>query len=487
MRLRADGFEAAVNHVPAPEIRFDGGRYTLVDLESQNGIWVSGTRVPSVVLGPDVIAAVGPFRLTVKDVAPLAEPAPDRTQITPAPIVTPLPNVTPAPNVQPMPDVTPAPLNLDALGPVHKEPAPRPPTPKPPPVAKPAPRPQQGRQWYEDTRVWMWSAAAVLLIAGSAFVGFKVIKGNRAPILDEAVTARLIAEGKCGEAMATQINPVLAADPNNQKARQFRDQCAAPPPPPPTVLTTSVPVPPPVTERLDEAQKSIDAKDCAKALEIINPVLLEDPNNERAKDLFAKATACGNPIVTPPPTTGDKPAVAVSPAQGGLEVLPSETEKSYRARMMSLRKKYDDAVALLQIQKYQQARKAFDEIASQVPGGYIELAKRRGEAQNGVHAEATSFLEAAQAAEKADDLENASNLYRRAHDLDPTIQVDAQMQRVNERRITVGRDRCEKGLLEYKFGNTAGAKSLLQEAVKFLPANDPCYAKAKEKLQEIAK
>ena len=43
------------------EIRLEGGRYTLIDLESQNGIWVSGTRVSSVALGPEVVASVGPF------------------------------------------------------------------------------------------------------------------------------------------------------------------------------------------------------------------------------------------------------------------------------------------------------------------------------------------------------------------------------------------------------------------------------------------
>ena len=47
-------------------IRFDAGRYILVDNKSQNGIWVSGSRVPSVVLAPRVVASVGPFRLTIE-------------------------------------------------------------------------------------------------------------------------------------------------------------------------------------------------------------------------------------------------------------------------------------------------------------------------------------------------------------------------------------------------------------------------------------
>ena len=54
------------------EIRFEGGRYTLVDLQSQNGIWVSGSRVPSVVLEPGVTAALGPFRLMMPAPPPVS-------------------------------------------------------------------------------------------------------------------------------------------------------------------------------------------------------------------------------------------------------------------------------------------------------------------------------------------------------------------------------------------------------------------------------
>jgi len=67
--LEDPGKGVSRNHA---EIRFDGGRYTLVDLGSQNGIWVAGTRVPSVVLAPDVSAALGPYRLMVEAPVPVA-------------------------------------------------------------------------------------------------------------------------------------------------------------------------------------------------------------------------------------------------------------------------------------------------------------------------------------------------------------------------------------------------------------------------------
>ena len=55
--LEDEGKSVSRNHA---EIRYEGGRYVLVDLESQNGVWVSGAKVPYVVLEPNVVASVGP-------------------------------------------------------------------------------------------------------------------------------------------------------------------------------------------------------------------------------------------------------------------------------------------------------------------------------------------------------------------------------------------------------------------------------------------
>ena len=50
--LEDPGKAVSRNHA---EIRYEGGRYVLADLESQNGIWVAGTRVPFVVLDPKIV------------------------------------------------------------------------------------------------------------------------------------------------------------------------------------------------------------------------------------------------------------------------------------------------------------------------------------------------------------------------------------------------------------------------------------------------
>jgi tetratricopeptide (TPR) repeat protein len=455
------------------EIRYAGGRYTLVDRQSQNGIWVSGSRVPAVVLEPDVIAAVGPYRLTVKaPVAPVAAGTLETTIPEPAP-------------EQTLAGVRAAPLELDKLVPDVKA------APAPPPPAKPKPAPQAGAgskgSGATASRAGLAIAAGVALIALSAFIGYKVMHAPpKAPVWDETVAENLVAGGKCQEALDTQITPALKADPNNPKAIALRDRCASQPPPQ-VAATTSVPATPPAAERLNQADSLLAAKECQQAIDIANAVLTEEPGNDRAKDIVTRGTACLAPTPAAPERPAVALAVAVPPSQGGLEPLPNETDKAYRERNKGMRGKFDEAIILLENKKYQQAKRALDEIAPQVPSGYLDLAQRRQEAAEGMRTDGKAAFDAAQAADRANEFETALNLYRRAHDLDPGIQVDALVQRLTERRIALGTDRCNRGLAEASFGNNPDAIRLLQEAVKFLPANHECVAKARETLQKLGK
>ena len=457
------------------EIRYAGGRYTLVDRQSQNGIWVSGSRVPAVVLEPDVIASVGPYRLTVK--APVAPPIPAGALETTIP--------EPAPE-QTLAGVRAAPLELDKLVPEVKAA----PVPPPPPTPKPPRQTGAGSRGSGATasRVGVAIAAGVVLIALSAFIGYKVMHPPpKAPVWDEAVAESLVAGGKCQEALDTQITPALKADPNNPKAIALRDRCASPPPPQAPPTASVPPTVPPVPERLNQADSLLAAKECQQAIDIANAVLTEEPANDRAKDIVSRANTC----LAPPPAPTEKPpvqvAVAIPPSQGGLEPLPNETDKAYRERNKGMRSKFDEAITLLQNKKYQQAKRALDDIAPQVPNGYLDLAQRRQEAVEGMRSDAKATFDQAQAADRANEFETALNLYRRAHDIDPSIQVDALIQKLNERRIALGNDRCTRGLTEGSYGNNAEAIRLLQDAVKFLPANHECVAKAREMLQRLGK
>jgi tetratricopeptide (TPR) repeat protein len=256
-------------------------------------------------------------------------------------------------------------------------------------------------------------------------------------------------------------------------------------------VTTTIPAPPTAEERLNAVEPIVIANvaaDCQTALDTINAVLTEDPNNERAKGLLAKANACANPKPTASPNApAEKPAVAIPAAQGGLIPVQGETDRTYRTRVAAMRKKYDDAVALLNDKKYQQAMRALDDILPDVPSGYLDLAARRDEARSAIRAEAKTTLGNAQAAENRGDLDTATDLYKRAHQLDQSLPVDDALQRIADRKLAVGREKCTKGLTEFSFGNNTAASQLLREATQLLQPSDPCYAKAKEALQRLGK
>jgi tetratricopeptide (TPR) repeat protein len=490
--LEDPGKGVSRNHA---EIRFEGGRYTLVDLGSQNGIWVSGNRVSSVVLEPGLSAAVGPYRLMVE--APVVA--------TPVAATAPVSGIGTATDLTQISERSAVPLDLDSLGSpskkqeaparVEKRPAPAPV--RPTPVAK---EPGRTDRTLKQTTVskepglnakLIGGLVAVVLIAASAFIAYRVMRKPSPPPWDARAAQALVTGGKCQEALEKEIGPALQKDPNNQQAMALRDRCNQTLAQVTSSVTSTVPPSPPTAdERLNQAEPLLQANvaaDCQTALDAINAVLAEDPTNQRGKDLAAKANACINP---PPPThspvaSAEKPAVQVPPSQGGLEMIQGETDKAYKTRMAAARKKYDDAVALLTGQKYAQAAGLFTELSNEVPNGYLDLQQRRDDARAGMRAEGKAALESAQAADGRDNYDGAIELYRRAHQLDPNIPVDQQIQRATDRKLAAGRKKCTDGLLDFSLGNNAAAIPALQEAVRLLPQSDQCSVKARAALQQL--
>jgi tetratricopeptide (TPR) repeat protein len=150
-----------------------------------------------------------------------------------------------------------------------------------------------------------------------------------------------------------------------------------------------------------------------------------------------------------------------------------------------MRKRYDDAVVLLQAQRYSLALREFEAIAAGVPTGYRELAQRRGEARSGISAEANRAYAAGREAEARSDWNVAIERYQRARDLDPARDVSSEIARVNEQKLRLGQQLCNAGLASNSLGKDADALEKLTKAVELLPSSDPCYAKAKEALAKI--
>jgi FHA domain len=142
------------------ELRFENGAYSIVDLNSQNGTWVAGRRVPQATLEPGVPVVVGTYRLILKPEAPppvpeaaeatliAAPPAPEPSSAAtmvaaPRPATAPPPPVPPAPRAEASKAEPPKPVPPPA--PPVKVESPKPPAPPPPakvePPKPPAPPP----------------------------------------------------------------------------------------------------------------------------------------------------------------------------------------------------------------------------------------------------------------------------------------------------------------------------------------------------------
>jgi hypothetical protein len=447
------------------EIRFEGGHHVLVDNGSQNGIWVSGARVSSVVLAPHVIASVGPFRLMIDASAPGPTVyAPD----TPTEFNT----VAERPT---------GPLLPDRDAPIPERATERPDSTGPVPRA---------RAWHQHPRTWFMAGAVALLIAA---VGYAAYRGSPEqtsppPSFDLALARAMVDGGNCEQATVEHIDPALNVNPEDADALELRRRCTAP-----AELPAAEATPPPdttFTPELDQAEALIAASACSEAIQRVDAVLAAHPNNERAKDLAVRAAACGAGIAPAPQAAGARIGVLATnepPEQGGLDLLPQELAKDYQKRKLAMRRRYDDAVSMLQRQEHQQAARAFDEIAQEVPTGYLELAQRRADARDGIKQQAATALELAQSAEKAGEFEAAIDGYRRAHSLDASMRIDGALQRIQEQKIGRGRKRCDEAKVAFSYGENAAAVAAFQDVLELLPPSDPCHTLAADRLKQMGK
>lgn len=478
------------------EIRPEAGGYSLVDLGSQNGIWVHGSRVPTVRLEPGVAVAVGPYRLAIPDEAVTA-PAPKISE----------PPIDPTEYVDPR-ILTAAGRMLDPsaeTGPVE---AILPPPPPPTPVAERASgsstvRPAQSpgaastvRSASTATtpgtksRVGLFAAAAVLLIGAAAAGAYEWVwhRPIPKPIWSREVAAALVDQGRCQEAMQQQIGPALAAHPTDPDAIALKARCAPPPAPP--APPTPAPAPPaaatpdPTAQVLDAVETSLASKDCQTALDGVNGVLANAPDNARAHDLKTKADDCLKATVRIKPTS-PVVATAMPPAQGGLDVQQGETPPVYARRVQKMKDRYDAAVALVQAQHYRQALAEFDAIAGLVPAGYLDLAHQRSVARDGLRAESAREYAAGQQAEQGGDFATAIQHYQRTHDLDASRDVSPDITRVNDQKTKLGHDACSSGDAYFIENRNTDAAAQYTKVIQLLPETDPCYTKAKERLAII--
>lgn len=479
------------------EIRPEEGGYSLVDLESQNGIWVHGSRVPSVRLEPGVAAALGPYRLTVPEEVVTAAMPPVQQE----------PPIDPTEYARPI-----DPRVLTAAGRMLDPAAETGPVEAILPVAPPAPAPEQpsagstvrpAREGSASTvrpaskppgtksKAPLVAAATVLVIGGAAIAAYQLVLHKPAPkpVWSRDVATALVNQGRCQDALQQQIGPALAANPNDPDALALKAQCApraapAPVAPPAPAVAAAPPPPDPTAQALDAVDASLASSNCQAALDAVTTVLATAPDNPRAHDLQTRAQDCVKATVRLKPATPTV-ATAIPPAQGGLDVQPGETPQAYKARVQKMKDRYQAAVALLQPQHYRQALTELDAIAALVPAGYMDLTQRRAAAHDALHAESAREYAAGQSAEQSQDFATALQHYQRAHDLEASHDVSQDIARVNDLKTRLGHDACSSGDAYFIENRNVDAAAQYTKVVQFLSDPDPCYARAKERLAII--
>lgn len=445
------------------EIRYEGGRYVIVDLGSQNGVWVSGSRVPYLVLEPNVVASIGPFKLTIDPTAGEYPPAQgDQTGAS---------------------DYAADSGRLSA-DPVESAPQ---------KVAAPA-------NWFARQSKWLIGGVAVVAIGAMGFgVSRLVGRSDRSGEADlatrlEGIVA-LVTAGDCVKAVE-DLEPILKAHPDDAAvldAKAQADGCtpaaAQPSTPSPVSMTASE-----AATHLTAAAELIRQKSCSAALiEHINPVLAADASNEAALALASKANACisgDSAVRTPPapPASGCDGQVArrTPPEQGGLELSGRcESERDYDTRVRAMRKRYDDALAALTTGAYPQAIALLEGIISEAGARYLDAASRLADARARRKDAAQKSYAGAQDFEKRSDWDRALAEYRRAHDLDPAINIQTDVARLTELRTNAGKKACEDADVHFAFGRNAEALRLYQDVVKFLPQDDPCSVLGRERFPQL--
>lgn len=483
--LEDPGKAVSRNHA---EIRYEAGQYVLADLESQNGIWVSGARVPFVVLEPKTAASVGPYRLSI-EVDPPTETdfvlPPDELLDAPTEFSSAVkaePRVTEA-----VARPTPPPEPIAAA-----KPTPKPSPPKPTP--KPAPKKAAAGAAAPPWPLIGGAALVVLIIAVVVVMRFR----TPAPVdTTQQQVDTLLADAKglidrsdCARALSDAINPALVLQPDNADALALKTRASAclPPPPAPDVPAQVAMTAEEAAEHLKVAEEAIARRDCESALtEHINKVLEKDPTNQQAVDLKVKAEACPQTVVRtpqPPQAPKEKLAVKIPAENGGLEPTSGELDKDYQLRVKAMRTRYDEAVGVLASGAFTRAIPALQGIAREATNRYLEVGAKLNEARKGAAAQA---MNEARDFESKNEYDQAVLALRRAAAADPDPKIDDDLRRVGEKRTQAGLKACDDGKNAYAFNRPQQALQFYQQVVKLLPPDHPCTVTAKERITALSR
>lgn len=501
------------------ELRYESGRYALLDLNSQNGTWVEGERVQRVVLEPGMSVTLGPYRLVFEGDAEAAAP----TMIAPA-------------GLGARPPAPAAASSGRAAGP--------PPRPAPPESMKAGAKVKASRTGPVQARPGMIAAIArlpkPLIFAGFAFVMIVIMalaqllspgepasegtpveatttsspaseppKETNEQIIERhlKVGKELMARTDFEVAIRDHFDQILLINPDHAetldlkvKAEELVRQQRASAGTAPVDQTAAVSTPPAPTTPASGGAASQPAQPTPPATPPpAAPPAQPPPATPSTPAPSGGAPRTAAPPSTPAPVTGGAASKPATTAAGGPTAAsarppsneptvtrrPSESQAAWRARSRDMLTRYGNAKSALERSEWNVAIAGFEAILREEPG-YQDTAALLAQAHDGVRGTAKLAFDAGAKAEQAGDLTAALQQYERARQIDSSIAgVGDAMRRVRDKMKAIGEDAYKRARQYDALGRVTEAMALYERALQYLPPDDPTRKVAKERLDVL--
>ncbi|MFN8060503.1 MAG: FHA domain-containing protein [Vicinamibacterales bacterium] len=463
--------EKSISRVHA-EVRREGDAYTVLDLNSQNGVWVDGHRVPKAPLVAGHPVTIGAYTLTLESAAPAPPPVPGGVS---------------------QETVRMTAIRNETVAIVRS-------TVKPPAEgASSAPdKAVKVKGPRVDPMTWLLRLPKPLLFGGFAavaVVGAVVASALRpaAPVeapaepvatavsrnareIEEHLSAAkdLIAAGRADAAIADHLDRVLLLDPTNEAAldlkasaerlqsSQASNSSSADTPPEPLSSPAPAPAPTPAPPP--------------------PPTPAPAPATTGASSNTGGGAGATPPARTRAPRAPAPPAPVSAPDDPPFARRPGETQTAWRARGQELQERYDDARALLARGDAAGAQRGFEAIARDEPG-YLDVDTRIAEARRLQHGTAASALKTARELEQQGDLVKALAQYEHALELDPSLAEATRSLAALKTRLMGDVDEFYRRARQYDaLGFRPEAIDHYERALAALGAADPRRRAAQERL-----
>ena len=486
------------------ELRFEGGRYVIIDLNSQNGTWVNGERVQRAEIPPGAEISIGAFRLTIQGAAPPAPP-PAETQAARMVASAASPSATiVAPAARAAAPAEP-PVKT-AKRPVR--PAAKGDAPKPGLVAALArlPKPVLFGGFF--------AIALIIVVLGQIFApsdssapGTRPAASPQAGVAkpegetNEQIIARHLQEGKAlvdkGDyeaAIRDHFDRILLVDPNHaeatdlkakaqEKLEQERAAAAASQPSadaPPVAATTiptpggaaaaaAVPastVPPPASGAGGAAASSAKASPAAPAAANLAAAKAGGPA------AAARASAAN---------TGRGPREPDIPVSRN----PGESVQAWRERALAIQGRYASSKAALDRGDFAAAAAGFDSILKEEPA-FLDAPELLIRSREGLRGSARDAFEAGNKLDAAGDWVGALQKYEQARAVDPAMSgLDDAVKRVRDKMRVAGTDAFKRARQYDALGRTTDAVKDYEKAAEWLPPDDPNRKVAHDRADQL--